>query len=79
MHGNGVIYTFTVVRQVVRNTAFAGKVPYTVGMVKLDEGPRMIAPIVDSDPVKVRIGARVEVVFEDVAEGFSLPRFKLLK
>lgn len=50
--------------------------PYVVVLVELDEGPRMVANLRDVDPADARIGARVELFFEDHGE-FRLPQFRL--
>ena len=51
-------------------------VPYVVAVVELDEGPRMLADLVELDMERLSIGDRVEVVFEDRPEGVTLPVFR---
>jgi uncharacterized OB-fold protein len=53
-------------------------VPYVVAMVELDEGVRMMSNLigVQADPEHVRIGMPVEVVYEDVSDEITLPKFK---
>ena len=34
---------------------------------------------VEPDPSKIKIGMAVEVIFEDVTDKFTLPKFKLVK
>jgi hypothetical protein len=58
------------------NPAFADELPYNVAMVELEEGPRLITNIVGCNNGDLRIGMEVEVVFEDVTEEITLPRFK---
>jgi uncharacterized protein len=36
----------------------------------------MISNVVDCKPEDVKIGMKVEVVFEDATEAFSIPKFK---
>ncbi|MCH7999998.1 MAG: OB-fold domain-containing protein, partial [Chloroflexi bacterium] len=45
---------------------------------ELDEGPRMYTNLVDvePDPKSLRCDMPVEVVFEDISEEISLPRFR---
>lgn len=88
--GKGTIYSYEIVTQAI-NPAFSDWVPYAVVLVELDEqrgvptadeALRMIVNIVDKDfrPEKeenVAVGKRVEVVFIDLGEGFSLPQFRL--
>jgi uncharacterized OB-fold protein len=72
--GTGTVYSYTVVRRTWG--AFADQVPYTVALIDLDEGPRMLSQIVGDSPAG--IGARVEVVFTDlgVEDGPLLPCFQ---
>jgi uncharacterized protein len=73
--GKGTIYSYTVVHQ--SPAAFADIVPYVVALINLDEGVRLMSRVVDSAPADVKIGAPVEVVFEDVTPEISLPHFRL--
>ena len=49
--------------------------------VELDEGPRVLTVIVDSDPDDVAVGARVVADYvsqnRDDAEAFAVPVFRL--
>jgi uncharacterized OB-fold protein len=74
--GNGTIYTFTVNRRPA-NEFMKDKVPYVVAAIDLDEGVRMVANIVGSDPGVVKCGARVRVTFEKASEEITLPQFVL--
>lgn len=74
--GRGTIYSYTVARRPA-GPAFAADVPYVVVLVDLDEGVRMLSNLVTGDVESVRIGARVVVRFEDVADGVTLPMFEL--
>jgi uncharacterized OB-fold protein len=75
--GRGTIYTYTVVRQNPM-PPFRDRLPYGVGIVELDEGPRMMSGFVATDPEELRIGMPVEVVFEREGEepGVMVPRFR---
>lgn len=75
--GRGVIYSFTVCRRPA-GPAFAADVPYTVALVDLEEGPRMMTRI-DGDPAKVAIGMNVKVRFERQSDELVLPFFKLVE
>ncbi len=75
MSGWGKVYTWTTLFQRY-HPAFAGELPYNVAMVELEEGPRLITNIVGCNNEDLRIGMEVEVVFEDVTEEITLPRFK---
>jgi hypothetical protein len=72
--GSGSVHSFTIVRR-ASDPAFAALVPYAVALVDLDEGPRMMANIVGSDALAVKIGDRVQVTFEDRGNGAMLPQF----
>jgi uncharacterized OB-fold protein len=60
--------------------AWAAEVPYITALVQLDEGPRIYTNIIDieGDPRKLRCEMPVEVVFEDVSEDISLPKFRVI-
>ncbi len=76
--GEGVIYTYSVVRQ-NRHPAFVELGPYAIAFVDLDEGFRMMTNIVGvEDPTKdIKIGARVRVEWQDQGDsGISLPMFR---
>ncbi len=72
--GEGTIYTFTVIRQ-HGHPFFAGRVPYALALVDLDEGFRMLTEIVGADPEQVRVGQRVELAWEDAGE-VRIPVFR---
>jgi uncharacterized OB-fold protein len=48
-------------------------VPYTVGLVTVEEGPRVVGLLRGDEP---RVGAAVELVFEDYEE-LTLPVWRL--
>ena len=73
--GRGSLYTFTIMHQVM-NPGFASAVPYNVAQIDLDEGVRMISNVVCIDNGALRIGMRLEAVFEAVGDGVSLPKFR---
>ena len=75
--GQGKIYTFTINRRAT-HAFFKERLPYAVAMVELDEGPRMMANIIDSDLKRLVIGARVQVCFERASEEITLPQFRLV-
>jgi uncharacterized OB-fold protein len=75
--GKGTLHAFTIVYN-QRAPGFADEVPYVVAMVELDEGPRLMTNLVDvqADPEHVRIGMPVEIVYEDVTDEITLPKFR---
>ncbi|MBX3025406.1 Zn-ribbon domain-containing OB-fold protein [bacterium] len=72
--GRGEIYSFNVMHQVY-HPGFAAEVPYTVVLVQLAEGPRMISNLVGIDAHAVRVGMPVRVVFETLSDEVTLPKF----
>lgn len=64
--GHGTVYSFIVVHQRY-HPAFADHLPYVVATVQLDEGPRLLAPMLD-EPTTIEIGARVRPRIERVRE-----------
>lgn len=75
--GKGKIYTFSTTF-VGAPPAFIDEQPYTMAMIDLAEGPRMLTKIVGSKPEDIKIGLDVEVVFEDVTEEVTLVMFKII-
>ena len=73
--GRGEIYTYTVTYQ-NQSAGFAGRVPYVLAYVLLEEGIQVLTNIVDIDPDQVRIGQLVEVCFEDLSDEISIPVFR---
>lgn len=64
--GSGEVYTFsTVYRAPTRDF----EVPYTNGIVRLDEGVYMFGRLVGKDHEQIAIGDRVDVDFEEVRPG----------
>jgi uncharacterized OB-fold protein len=77
--GGGTVGSFTVTHQ-LNVPGFADELPYVVLLVELDEQPElfMITNLRGAASRDVAIGRRVEVVFEEAAEGMVLPQFKLV-
>jgi len=73
--GKGKIYSYTVVHR-PPSQRFQDDVPYTVALVELDEGVRMLSNIVGIEAHKVRVDMAVEVVFEHISPEISLPKFR---
>ncbi|MEU5846614.1 Zn-ribbon domain-containing OB-fold protein [Saccharopolyspora shandongensis] len=74
--GRGTVYSWTVAHKAFGE--FADQAPFTVALVDLDEGPRMLTRIVGpQDAGRVRIGDRVELVIARLgADGPELPCFR---
>ncbi len=76
LSGRGTVHSSIVFHQVY-NQAFAPDVPYNVSLIQLDEGPRMFSNVLGVAPGEVRVGDRVEVVFDHVTDDIAIPRFRL--
>jgi len=74
--GRGRIYSYTVNHR--GQGPYQGCGPYVLAYVELDEGPRMMTNIVETDDRELAVGMPVEVVFHDTGEGSALPRFRPL-
>ncbi|HVN88287.1 MAG TPA: OB-fold domain-containing protein [Candidatus Binataceae bacterium] len=77
--GKGKVYTFTVMHQ--RDVAgFENDAPFINIVVELDEQPMllMVSDIPIGERDRVRIGAPVEVSFEERGDEIVVPRFRLL-
>lgn len=75
--GRGRIHSFAIHYR-AWHPAWANEVPYVSALVELEEGPRIYTNIVgvEPDPTKIRCDMAVEVVFEDVSDEISLPKFR---
>ncbi|MGD1118603.1 MAG: OB-fold domain-containing protein [Dehalococcoidales bacterium] len=76
--GRGEVFTFCIYWQSF-HPAWANDIPYNVAYVKLAEGPLLMTNIVGCDIKDIYIGMPVEVVFEDITEEVTLPKFKSVK
>ena len=75
--GRGRVFSYTIVHHAV-HPALAGHLPYNVVLVELPDagGVRLISNVVDVPPTDLRVGLEVEVVFEDLDDATTLPRFR---
>ena len=62
--GTGTIYSFTVIHRPVDRDRFPGR--YVLGIVELDEGPRMLTNLVDCSDDDLAVGTRVRVRFQSL-------------
>lgn len=63
--GKGKIITFTEIKSSPEE--FSDMTPYCVGIVELEEGPRITAQIADAEVSELKIGDPVEAVFRKFA------------
>jgi uncharacterized OB-fold protein len=74
--GRGVVHTYTVFHKAYLPWLEA-RVPYAIAVVRLDEGAFFHTDIVDTDLAAVCVGAPVEVVYEDLTNGWTIPHFRI--
>jgi uncharacterized OB-fold protein len=72
--GNGTIYAFTTLR--VAGPGTADRVPLLIATVELDEGVRILANILEATAHEVRIGLRVCVAWDRLADDVPYPAFR---
>lgn len=73
--GQGKVHTFVVFHRLYHK-GWDGEIPYTVAVVELAEGPRMMANIIGIPPDKVACEMPVKVVFDDVTPDVTIPKFQ---
>jgi len=75
--GRGRLHTFVINHRPPRG--FPPDTPIILGIIELEEGPRLMSNIVGvaPDPAKLRCDMAVEVVFEDLTDDITLPKFRL--
>jgi len=73
--GRGTVYSFTVCYRPAAE-AFAAATPYIVALVDLDEGVRLLSNLIDCAPAEARVGMPVILIYEDVAPGLALYKFR---
>jgi uncharacterized OB-fold protein len=72
--GEGEIFSYNIMHQVY-HPGFADEVPYAVVVVKLKEGAKMNSNLTGIQPHAIKIGMPVKVVFEDISDEVTLPKF----
>ncbi len=73
--GKGRVWSFNVFHQVYWES-FRSEVPYNVAWIELQEGPMIISNLVGIKNEDIRVDMPVEVVFEDITEDWTLPKFR---
>lgn len=73
--GRGTVYTYSTV---YRNDLppFNEQLPYVVAIVELEEGPRMMTRLVDTDGVELAVGMAVQADFTPIADDVSIVVFR---
>ncbi|MBP8926492.1 MAG: Zn-ribbon domain-containing OB-fold protein [Pseudomonadales bacterium] len=73
--GKGKLFTWTVVERPM-HPGFVDDIPYAPAMIELEEGVRMISWVIDCPPDQLLRGMPVEVVFQQIDEELTLPKFR---
>jgi uncharacterized OB-fold protein len=75
--GRGTVFSYTIAHHPFL-PALQEHVPYNVVVVELDDaaGVRLVSNLVDTPPGEIRVGMRVELVWEEVGAEVVLPRFR---
>ena len=73
--GNGSVYSYSICR-FPSFPSFKEDVPYVVAMVELEEGVMMTTNIIDCPVADVHIGMKVEAVFDQVTDDYTLVKFR---
>jgi len=77
--GRGSVYSFTETVSGARHPYFQSISPYLVGLVQLEEQEGLIlaSNFPGSNYADLKIGAPVEVEFQEIADGAVIPQFRL--
>ena len=51
------------------------ELPYTVAIIELPEGVRMMSNVVDCEPDAISVGMAVRVAWKPLSDGRNLPQF----
>lgn len=73
--GEGRVYSFSTLYLGV-HPKFQKDAPYTIAIIELNEGVRLMSNIVNCDPQDIQCDMPVKVTFEDVTEEITLPKFE---
>jgi uncharacterized protein len=74
--GKGSIFSFTVINRSPYEDLAA---PYAVALVRLEEGVTLLSHVVDCDPGELRCDLPVEVSFQPLRDGVTLPVFRVAR
>lgn len=76
--GGGTVTSYAIVHR-ASHPAFAEAVPYAIVFVALDEAPDdllLLSNLTACPPDRARVGLRVRVAFEPLADGGAIPLFR---
>jgi uncharacterized OB-fold protein len=75
--GKGTLHAFAIV-YIAPTPAFAEGLPLVTAVVELEDGARFPTNLVEVEPdqAHIKVGMPVEVVYDDVTEKVTLPKFR---
>lgn len=73
----GTVYSYTVSHSVAMNLP-GWELPVILALVDVDDAARMYAQVVGVGEDGIRVGMRVEAVFEPIGAGAGIPKFRPL-
>ncbi len=71
--GRGRVYSFVVAHHPAIPPF---EYPNAIGLIELEEGPRIVANLVGISPEEIRVGMPVRCEIVEVEQGWKLPRFR---
>lgn len=74
--GRGELISFAKVHKVF-HPGFANRIPYPIGVVELEEGPRLTSALRVEPETKLQAGMAVQVEFEQRNEEINMPLFRV--
>jgi uncharacterized OB-fold protein len=72
--GVGTVYAISVMPKPA-NPLMAGREPYAVALIDLEDGVRFMSNVVGIDPYAVQVGMPVRLTWEPLSDGRHLPQF----
>ncbi len=72
--GTGKVFSFVTYHRLY-HPGWERDLPYVVAVIELDEGPRLLSTVTGIAAERVQCDMPVRVVFEDVTDDVTLPKF----
>lgn len=73
--GRGTLYSHARLQRVY-HPRHQGRLPLILAWIDLEEGVRLPSNLIDCEPADARVGMRVQVAFEQFADGAAIPVFR---
>jgi uncharacterized OB-fold protein len=73
--GRGTVFSFVVFHRVY-HPGYEGEVPYAVGLIELEEGPRIVSNVIGLPTDQIACGMPVKIVYDDIVENVTIPKFE---